>query len=99
EQVDDRDADAHRLPARLAVGLAGDAHQPAHALDDIIVSGAVGVRPILPESGYRSDDQARVDPAKRVRIEPELGEASDLEILHDNVRFLREAADQLCAFF
>ena len=39
-QVVDRDADAHRpLP-----GHAGDRHQPAHALGDLVDAGPLGIR-------------------------------------------------------
>ena len=45
--VGDRDADAHRpLP-----GQAGDRHQAAHALRDLVEARAVGVGPVLAEAG------------------------------------------------
>src|SRR5207248_4768808 len=51
EQVGDRDSGAHRPAPGFAVWYAGNAHHPAHALDDEIIAGAVGVRPVLPEAG------------------------------------------------
>src|SRR5206468_7172686 len=65
EEVDDRNADAHRPAAGLAVRKAGDAHQPAHALDDIVVAGTVGVGAVLPEAGDRGVYQPRVPAAER----------------------------------
>jgi hypothetical protein len=56
-QVVDRDADAHRA----AAGLAGDAHQPAHALGDLVHAAALGVRAGLPEAGDGGVDQPWVD--------------------------------------
>ena len=41
--------------------------KPAHALDDEVVAGAIGVRPVLPEAGDRRVDEARVDRARRSR--------------------------------
>ncbi len=53
ENIDDGDADL----LRLAVGLTGNVHQPAHALDDIVVSGALGVGSVLAEAGNRGVNQ------------------------------------------
>ena len=44
EQVGHRDADLLRAAAGQVVALAGDAHQPAHALDRVVVAGALAVR-------------------------------------------------------
>jgi hypothetical protein len=94
EEVDDRDPDPHRLAAGLAVGLAGDAHQPAHTLDDVIVAGAVGVRPILAEAGDRGDHEARVRVLEGGRVEAEFAEAADLEIFDHDIGLAGEAPDQ-----
>ena len=59
EDVGQRDADLLRARALLAVGAAGDAHQPAHALDQEVVAGALRVRAGLAEAGDRAVDQAR----------------------------------------
>src|SRR5580658_5476188 len=56
-QVVDRDADAHRPAARLA----GDRHQPAHALRDLIDAGTMPVRPVLTEAADAAVDDPRVD--------------------------------------
>ena len=98
EQIDDRHADAHRATARDPVGQAGDAHQSAHALDDVIVAGAVGVRAVLTKASDRGIDQPRVRCSKRLGVESELLEAADLEILDDDVRPLRKLKDERRAF-
>ena len=56
-QVVDRDADAHRALA----GQAGDRHQAAHALGDLVDAGAMTVRSGLPKAADAAVDDARVD--------------------------------------
>ena len=46
QQVGDRDADAHRALARQA----GDRHQPAHALRDLVEARPLAIRPVLAEA-------------------------------------------------
>ena len=56
-QIRDRDAHPHRpLPWRP-----GDAHQPAHALGDLIDAGARGVWSCLAEPADAAIDQPRID--------------------------------------
>src|SRR6185437_740329 len=56
-EIGDRDADAHRpLP-----GQAGDRHQPAHALRDLVEAGAVAIGPVLAEAGNAAENDALVD--------------------------------------
>ena len=57
DEIGNRHAHFHRLGARRAIGLAGDAHQPAHALNEIVVAGFVLVRPVMAEAGERAIDQ------------------------------------------
>ena len=57
QDVGQRDADLLRPGARLAFGHAGQAHQPAHALDQEVVAGARRVRAVLAEAGDRAIDQ------------------------------------------
>ena len=70
EQVDDGDADPHRPAARLAVGQAGDAHHPAHALDDEVVAGAARHRARPGQSRDRRDDQPGVGCPQAVASRP-----------------------------
>ena len=53
-EVGDRDADPHRA----AAGLAGDRHQPAHALRDLVDAGARRVGAALAEARDRAVDDA-----------------------------------------
>ena len=66
DEVDDRGADLQRR----AVLLAGDAHQPAHRLEQEVVAGQA---PRLvaggPEGGDRAGDEPRVARAERVAVE------------------------------
>ena len=55
--VADRDADAHRA----APGFAGDGHEAAHALHDLVDPGSRGIGAVLPEAGNARQDDARVD--------------------------------------
>ena len=66
-EIGDRDADAHRpLP-----GHAGDRHQPAHALRDLVEAGPVAIGPVLAEAGNAGVDEARIDRAQRLVVDAE----------------------------
>ena len=56
-EIGDRNADAHRALARQA----GDRHQPAHALRDLIDAGPLAIRAVLTEAGNAGEDDALVD--------------------------------------
>ena len=49
-EVGDRDADPHRAPA----GRAGDRHEAAHALGDLVDARAMAVRTVLAEAARSS---------------------------------------------
>src|SRR3974390_60581 len=55
-QVGDRDANAHGPLTRQA----GDRHQPAHALGDLVEAGAVAVGAVLAEAGDRAGQKPLV---------------------------------------
>ncbi len=93
EDVGDRDA--HLL--RLAAGLAGDRHQAADALDDEIVAGSWRIRPVLPETGDRAIDKARVDRLEAVIVEPVFLQSADLEILDQHIGRRDQLAHRLRA--
>ena len=57
EDIGDGDARFRRRP----VGVAGEVHGPAHALNLEIVAGPGGVRPVLAEAADRADDEARIE--------------------------------------
>src|SRR3954467_9990720 len=56
-EISDRDADAHRPLPREA----GNRHQSAHSLRDLIKTRTVAIRPALSETGDTGVDQTRVD--------------------------------------
>src|SRR3546814_12584270 len=69
---------------RSPVGLAGQRHEAAHRLHDIVVTRAVRIRAALPEAGDRTDDQPREIGAQPRGIAPIFDEPADLVILdHD----------------
>ncbi len=94
EQIGDRDPGAHRSAPRLTIRQTRQAHQPAHSLDNIIIAGARRRRPILPETGYRRIDQSRIGAPQRLRVEPELFQSSDPEILDQHIGVARHPRDQ-----
>src|SRR3546814_3810398 len=65
---------------RRPVGLAGQRHEAAHRLHDIVVTRAVRIRAALPEAGDRTDDQPREIGAQPRGIEPIFDEPADLVI-------------------
>jgi hypothetical protein len=91
--VDNRDADAHRPLA----GLAGDRHQAAHALNDLIDAGALAVRAFLAEGRDAGVHQARIDLLQRLVVELEAGLDVGTEILHQHVGLLDHRVEDLAA--
>jgi hypothetical protein len=66
-QVGDGNAHAHRsLP-----GNAGDGHEAAHALRDLIHAGPIAIGPALPEAGDAAIDQPRIERAQVLVVDPE----------------------------
>jgi hypothetical protein len=66
-QVGDRDTDPHRpLP-----GDSGDRHQPAHALGDLVEAGALRIGTGLAEAGNARKDDARIDLAQHLVVDPQ----------------------------
>ncbi len=98
EDVGERDAHLLRPGPLFALGAAGDAHQPAHALDQEVVAGALRVRAGLAEAGDRAVDEAGLHGQQAGVVEPVLLEAADLEVLQHDIGFHREAAHQRLAF-
>src|SRR5207244_6896412 len=67
-EVRDGNADPHRTLARRA----GDRHQPAHALRDLIEAGTLVVGAVLAEPGDAAVDDARIDLAYALVIDAKL---------------------------
>ncbi len=65
EDVDEGDTDLEWL----AVGFAGDAHQPAQGLDQEVVAGQLGAGALAAEAGDRAVDEARALGRQRLEIE------------------------------
>lgn len=80
-EVGDGNADPHRAFARRA----GDRHQPAHALGDLIETRPLVVGPILPEAGDAAIDDAGIDVAQAFVIDAEAGFDIRPEILDHHV--------------
>ena len=93
-QVGDRDADAHRP----AAGLAGDRHQPAHALGDLVDAGARRVGAALAEARDRAVDDARVDLGHGVVVDLQAMLHVGAVVLDDDVGLLRELHEDRVAF-
>ena len=68
-QVGHRHSDFLRSATRPVVGLAGNRHHPADALDDEVVAGTVRPRAGLPETGHRAVDEFRIDCREAVVVE------------------------------
>ena len=83
--VDDGHSDLLRPRSGLAVRLAGDAHEAAHALDHKVVGGLVAARTALPETGDRAIDEGRVDRAQILVAEAVFRQRAGLEILQHDV--------------
>src|ERR671913_2327809 len=58
EQARDQVGDGDTHPERSAVGVAGDAHQPAFGLDDGVVAGLIATGAVLTEPGDGADDES-----------------------------------------
>ena len=94
DKIGDGDAHFHGFGARRSVGLAGDAHQSAHALDEIIVAGFVLVRTVMAEARERAIDEARILCGEGFVIEAVTGERAGLEVLDDDMGAARQPFDE-----
>ena len=88
-EIRDRDADAHRPPA----GLAGNRHEPAHALGDLIEARPLGVRAVLTEAGKARVDEAGVERAECLVVDAEPVLHVGPVVLHHHVGLGGEALE------
>jgi len=65
---------------RLAVGLAGQVHDPAHALYQKIVARLLRARTSLAEARDGYIDNARIDRGDAFMVEPEFLQSADFEV-------------------
>ena len=89
-EIGDRNADAHRPLPRQA----GDRHQPAHALRDLIEARPVGIGAVLAEAGNAGIDDARIDLGERLVVDAEPLLHVGAEILHHDVGLLDHALER-----
>ncbi len=88
-EIGDRNADADRPLPRQA----GDRHQPAHALRDLIEARPIGIRPVLAEAGNAGIDDARIDLGERLVVDAEPLLHVGPEILDHDVGLLDHALE------
>ena len=84
--------------ARRAVRVAGDGHQPAHREHHQVVAGEAAVGTPLAEAGDGGHDQARVDLAQAVVVQPHPGQPSGGAALDEDVGLGRQRPQPLPAF-
>src|SRR5712691_10065114 len=90
DDVGDRYAGALRTAARRAVGLAGDAHHAAHALDHEVVARPLAPGAGLAEPGQRAVDEPRIDLPQSVVAEAVAGKVAVLVVLDQDIEAGRE---------
>src|SRR5581483_3149873 len=98
DDVGDRHAGALRAAARRAVGLAGDAHHAAHALDHEVVARAFAIRPGVAEAGDRAVHEPGMRGLKLLVAEPVALQVAELVVLDEDVGFRGERTHELLAF-
>jgi hypothetical protein len=76
---------AQNRPHRSGAGRAGDRHQPAHALGDLVEARPLGVRPVLAEAGNAAEHDALVDLLQRFIVDAETVFHVGAEILDHDV--------------
>ncbi|CUI69575.1 Uncharacterised protein [Achromobacter xylosoxidans] len=86
------DADAHLH--RRAVGLAGQAHDAAHALDQEVIACAPGVGAGLAEAGDRAIHQAGIALAQAGIVQSMPGQSADLVVFHQHIGPGQQAVQQ-----
>ena len=75
-------------------GYAGDGHEPAHALSDLVNAWSSGVGPVLTETRKRAVDDARVDCCDRGVVDTESMFDVGAHVLDDHVGSCRELHEQ-----
>ena len=80
------DSDSHFL--RVAVRIAGEAHQSADSLHDLVVRRKPVVRPVLAEPGNGSVDDPRVYRLHRIVAQPEALHDTRGEVFHNDIGIL-----------
>ena len=81
--------------AGQVIALTGDAHQPAEALDNEIVTWLGGTRPSLAEAGDRTVHQARIELCQGGVIQPVFLERARLVVLDQHIAICDQSPYQL----
>ena len=92
-QVGHSNADFLRAAAQV-IALAGHTHQPAHTLNGVVVTGALGIRPGLAETGDRAVNDARIDGLQAGVVQAVARHVADLEVLDKYMAVHRQFANQ-----
>src|SRR4029077_4482889 len=72
-------------------------HQSAHRLTERIESRALAIGAVLPEPGYRSEDDVRLQRAQLVVAEPHLGHCAGTEIFEHDIGGRHQRGEDLLA--
>src|SRR3546814_2872009 len=96
-RISDWSSDVCSSDLRLAVRLAGQAHDAAHALGEVVVAGARRVGSRLAEAGDRAVDEAGMALLQVVVAEPVAREVPDLVVLDQDVAVADQLGRQLLA--
>ena len=89
-EIGDRDAGADRSLSRQA----GDRHQPAHALGNLVEAGPIGVGTVLAEPRNAGIDQAWIDLRQRLVIDAEALLYVGTEVLDHDIGFLHHSLER-----
>src|SRR5690625_2195683 len=80
---------------RQVIPLAGNAHQPPHALDHKIITWQRRHRTCLPKAGDRAINQAGVNFLDGLIIQTIFFEATDLEVFNQNITVFGQLTHQI----
>ena len=94
DDVGDRHAGALRTAAWRAVGLSGDAHHPAHALDHEVVARPLAPGAALAKARQRAVDEPRIGLSQSVVAQAVAGEVAVLVVLDQDIEARRERAHE-----
>ena len=93
-QTGDHVEHGHPGSLRRAVRVAGDGHEPGHALHQQVVTGH-GATTLGSEPRDAGVNQVRPALGDRSGVEPESFQATRLEVLHENVRGIHDLVGDL----
>ena len=87
KKITHRNADLDRPTPIHSIGLAGNTHQAAHALNQKIITRTMRIGSGLAKSGDRTINKSRVDRRQRPIIKPVFCQTSGPEIFDQNIGF------------